>query len=81
MVSQTEGFRLVKVDPAYTSQTCSSCGTIDRSVRNGELYDCTACNLVIDSDTNGAINILQRGTYSSSTQNELSNFIEIHDNS
>ena len=71
MVSQTEGFRLVKVDPAYTSQTCSSCGTIDRSARKGELYECTACNLVIDSDTNGAINILQRGTYSSSTQNEL----------
>ncbi|MFK5281464.1 zinc ribbon domain-containing protein, partial [Lacticaseibacillus paracasei] len=41
-LSQTEGFRLIKIDPAYTSQTCHSCSNIDRTARKGELYECTA---------------------------------------
>jgi putative transposase len=71
-LSQTEGFRLVKIDPAYTSQTCHLCGTIDRTARKGELYECTTCGLTIDADTNASIVILQRGTYSSSTQKQVS---------
>lgn len=70
-LSQTEGFRLIKIDPAYTSQTCHSCSNIDRTARKGELYECTACEVVIDADTNAAINILQRGTYSSSTAKQI----------
>ena len=64
-LSEVEGFNLTKIDPAYTSQTFSKCGTILKSNRNGEFYNCS-CGLIIDADTNAAINILHRGTHSSS---------------
>lgn len=32
-LSELEGFKLIKVDPAYTSQTCSNCGTILKNNR------------------------------------------------
>ena len=64
-LSEIEGFNVTKIDPAYTSQTCSNCGTILKSNRNGEFYNCS-CGLIIDADTNAAINILHRGTHSSS---------------
>ena len=73
-LSEIEGFYLIKVNPAYTSQTCSSCGTIDKSSRQGEIYHCSTCGLLIDSDTNGAINILHRGIYSSSV-NQKNTFL------
>jgi putative transposase len=64
--SELEGFYFIKVNPAYTSQTCSSCGTVDKSNRKGEVYSC-ACGLEIDADTNASINILRRGVYSPSS--------------
>ena len=64
-LSEIEGFKLIEVDPAYTSQTCSKCGSILKSNRNGEFYNCS-CRLIIDADTNAAINILHRVTHSSS---------------
>ena len=66
-LSEIEGFNLTKIDPAYTSQTCSKCGSIIKSNRNGEFYNCS-CGLLIDADTNAAINILHRGTNSSSNK-------------
>ena len=32
-LSQIEGFKLIKVDPAYTSQTCSNCGAVIKANR------------------------------------------------
>ena len=32
-LSELEGFKLIKVDPTYTSQTCSNCGTILKNNR------------------------------------------------
>ena len=32
-LSEVEGFNLIKIDPAYTSQTCSNCGTILKNNR------------------------------------------------
>jgi len=52
---------LVKVDPSYTSQTCSKCSHIDKKSRHGKRYTCTACGYSIDADTNAAINIETRG--------------------
>lgn len=49
--------QMVKVEPNYTSQTCSCCGVVDKSNRNGEIYSCKNCNTVIDADYNAAINI------------------------
>ena len=65
--SESEGFTLIKVDPAYTSQTCSKCGAVIKANRNGEHYHCS-CGLEIDADTNAAINILRRGAYCPSSQ-------------
>lgn len=50
---------LVFTEPAYSSQTCNSCGAIDKKSRNGELFKCTACGHADDADVNGAKNILQ----------------------
>lgn len=61
-----QGIELVKVSPSYTSQTCSRCGTVDKSARNGEFYHCKTCGYEIDADFNGALNILHRGVYSPS---------------
>ena len=54
--------RFVKVDPAYTSQTCASCGTVDRRSRESQAsFVCTACGHRDNADRNAAINILNRG--------------------
>lgn len=54
--------RIVKVDPSYTSQTCSSCGTVDRQSRKSQaIFDCVACGHTDNADRNAAINILNRG--------------------
>jgi IS605 OrfB family transposase len=61
--SEAEGFELKKVNPAYTSQTCSRCGVIKKENRKGESYSCS-CGLEMDADLNASINILRRGVYS-----------------
>ena len=72
-LSQDKGFVIKKVNPAYTSQTCSKCGSVHKESRKGELYECVNCGMVIDADYNAALNILQRGVYGpSSTKTELS---------
>jgi len=52
--------QLSKVNPAYTSQICSSCGHSSAESRSGELYKCVKCGLEIDSDLNGSYNIRNR---------------------
>ena len=54
--------RLVKVDPRFTSQTCSCCGAVDsRSRKNQASFVCTTCGFHANADHNAAINILRRG--------------------
>ena len=59
---QENGIFLTYVPPAYTSQTCSRCGVVDKDSRQGEIFHCQSCGYLIDADTNGAINILKRGS-------------------
>lgn len=55
--------RLVKVDPAYSSQTCASCGTVDRRSRESQArFSCTACGHRDNADRNAAVVILNRGS-------------------
>ena len=59
------GIKCVKVDPAYTSQTCHQCGKCDKNSRNKEKYSCTnkECKLNYHADHNAAIEILtNKGT-------------------
>jgi putative transposase len=63
-VCEVQGIDFVRVNPAYTSQTCSLCGHVDRASRMGEAYCCTRCGMKMDADVNAAKNILMRGAYS-----------------
>lgn len=57
-VSERRGSALVRVNAAYTSQTCHRCGRFGR--RSGDRFHCTWCGVVWQADVNAAINILQR---------------------
>lgn len=58
---EERGGTLIKINPAYTSQTCSDCGAIDkRSRENQASFNCRACGFTEHADTNAAINILRR---------------------
>lgn len=48
------------VSPYYTSQTCSSCGHVDRGNRNGELFRCLSCGYEANADVQASRNILAR---------------------
>ena len=54
------GIPFVKVEPAYTSQTCAVCGVIDAASRHKRRFACVACDYENDADINGAINVLSR---------------------
>ena len=49
---------LIKVDPAYTSQTCPHCRKVSKENRKGEMFKCIFCGYTGDADTVGALNIL-----------------------
>lgn len=54
------GRKVVLVPPAYTTMTCSGCGTRakDRLLLAERTFVCTSCGLVEDRDTNAARTIL-----------------------
>jgi putative transposase len=50
--------RVEKVDPAYTSQRCSRCGTVDRGARESQAaFRCRSCGYRANADHNAARNI------------------------
>lgn len=50
------------VNPAYTSQQCSSCGAIDKKSRITQSeYCCTSCGYIDNADFNAAKNIKVKG--------------------
>lgn len=55
------GIGVKRVTEEYTSQTCSQCGTIDKSNRKHRgLYVCSHCGSVLNADVNAAKNILKK---------------------
>jgi len=50
---------VVRVNPAYTSQTCSACLHRQPMPLSVRVYDCLHCGLIIDRDHNGSKNILE----------------------
>lgn len=57
------GGALVKVDPRYSSQTCSDCGAIDSGSRKNQTdFVCTSCGFALNADHNAALIILRRST-------------------
>lgn len=58
---EERGGQLVKVNPAYTSQTCSVCGAVDRLSRESQArFVCTTCGHHEHADINAAKNIMRR---------------------
>lgn len=50
--------RVEKVNPAYTSQTCSACGHVAPENRESQaVFRCVACRYEANADVNAAINI------------------------
>lgn len=58
--AERAGRKVVLVEPAYTTMTCSACGTRakERLVLNDRVFVCEACGLVEDRDRNAARTIL-----------------------
>jgi putative transposase len=50
----------ISVNPAYTSQTCPSCGYVSRSNRHGTIFICKSCGKISHADVVGGINLLRR---------------------
>ena len=54
--------RLIEVNPAYTSQTCSKCEYVDKENRKTQArFQCVSCGFASNADTNAAINIRRLG--------------------
>ncbi len=59
---QWRGGLLVKVDPKYTSQTCSSCGHVTKENRLTQAkFSCVECSFSENADINASRNILAVG--------------------
>jgi IS605 OrfB family transposase len=54
------GRTVLFVNPRYTSQVCSQCGTVKKKDLSERWHSC-ACGAALDRDTNAAINILWVG--------------------
>ncbi len=61
------GRELVEVNPQYTSQQCSLCGSRNHPGKS-ETYRCRCCGLVADRDVNAALNILAAGVIAAGAQ-------------
>ncbi len=59
--AEEAGCEIVLVEPAYTSQKCSSCGSIQRKTLAERKHKC-ACGASMHRDLNAAKNILARAT-------------------
>jgi putative transposase len=58
----TCGVTVLKINPAYTSQTCNKCGFVSKENReNQATFDCKSCSNVANADVNAARNILAAG--------------------
>lgn len=60
-IGKLEGFQLVKVDPAWSSQRCHLCEFTDKMNRSGEVFLCGQCGFMGGADYVGATNVLYFG--------------------
>lgn len=64
---EAKGIELAFVNPAWTSQECSRCGSRSKDQRNGGYFCCKRCGLRIHADYNASLNILQKWVKSTSS--------------
>jgi putative transposase len=59
--AQERGIIVVKIDPCYTSQTCSRCGHQARNNRRSQsLFLCRKCGYCLNADLNASYNIKEK---------------------
>lgn len=59
--AEDAGRTVLQVNPKYTSQICSSCGTVRKKTLDERWHSCE-CGCELDRDHNAAINILRLGS-------------------
>ena len=61
--AQEHGQKVIKVNPAYTSQTCPKCGHISRNNREKQkhVFCCKNCGYTSNDDRIGAMNLYRMG--------------------
>ena len=73
-VAETSDTKLIIVDEAYTTKTCTRCGELNQTIGGSKVFKCKQCKLVIDRDYNGSRNIalknLTNNTNASTLRNE-----------
>jgi hypothetical protein len=52
--------KVILCNEAWTSKTCTRCGSINPNLGSKKIYKCPSCDLVIDRDYNGCRNVLLR---------------------
>jgi putative transposase len=62
--AEEAGRKFVKVNPAYTSQTCNRCGHRQKMPLDVRIFNCPCCHIQLDRDLNAAINIRAVGLHS-----------------
>ncbi|MFN4132067.1 MAG: RNA-guided endonuclease InsQ/TnpB family protein, partial [Caldimicrobium sp.] len=67
-IKEEYGIEVIEVNPAYSSQTCSSCGYVDKKNRKSqEKFECRLCGYKVSADVNGAKNLVSRAYWVSSS--------------
>lgn len=62
--AESAGRKVILVNPAYTSQMCSDCGSIVKKGLSERVHNCPKCGLIMDRDLNASKNILRLGLQS-----------------
>ena len=58
---KSNGIKLKFINEAYTSKTCSCCGSINNSLGSKEYFECKECDNKTGRDINASKNILMKG--------------------
>jgi putative transposase len=74
--SKVFGKVTIAVPPQYTSQNCSTCGTIVKKSLSERTHQCSHCGTVLDRDHNAALNILAIGLKNTVGHTEISTPVE-----
>ncbi len=58
--NQYKNCRVFITEEAYTTQTCSSCGYLHKTIRNNDIFECSICNKIMGRDINASKNIFMK---------------------